>query len=62
MIYNWSFDYEELEAKREKCFEWNVQIADCRYRPLNQTFDNYNSHVKIKRIMTITFIQIGQIH
>jgi len=46
MIYNWSFDYEELEAKREKCFEWNVQIADCRYRPLNQTFDNYNSHVK----------------
>ncbi len=46
MVYNWSFDYEELEAKRKKCFEWGVQIADCRFRPLNQTFDNYNSHLK----------------
>jgi hypothetical protein len=46
MVYNWSFDYEELEAKREKCFEWGVQIADCRFRPLDQTYDNYNSHVK----------------
>jgi len=23
-------------------WEWQVQIADCRYRPLNQTFDKYN--------------------
>lgn len=45
MVYNWSFDYYELEAKRKKCFEWGVQIADCRFRPLDQTFDNYNSHV-----------------
>jgi len=42
MVYNWSFDYDELEAKRKKCFEWNVQIADCRFRPLDQTFDNYS--------------------
>lgn len=46
MVYNWSFDYEELEAKRIKCYEWGVQIADCRFRPLDQTFDNYNSQVK----------------
>lgn len=41
MVYNWDVGYLELEAKRRKCFEWEVQIADCRYRPLNQTFDNY---------------------
>jgi len=46
MVYNWSFDYNELEAKRKKCFEWGVQIADCRFRPLDQTFDNYNPNVK----------------
>jgi hypothetical protein len=46
MIYNWSFDYAELERKRKKCYEWGVQIADCRFRPLNQTTDNYNSHLK----------------
>lgn len=42
MIFNWSYDYEELEKKRQKCFEWGVQISDCRYRPLDQTFDNYD--------------------
>lgn len=45
MVYNWSFDYQELEKKRNKCFEWGVQIADCRFRPLDQTFDNYNSRL-----------------
>ncbi len=42
MIYNYKFGYEELDMKRQKCLEWGVQIADCRYRPLNQTFDNYD--------------------
>jgi hypothetical protein len=46
MVYNWSFEYEELEAKRKKCFEWGVQIADCRFRPLDQTFDNYSSQAR----------------
>jgi hypothetical protein len=46
MIFNWSFDFKELEQKRNKCFEWGVQISDCRYRPLNQTFDNYDSRQK----------------
>jgi len=35
-----------MEQKRLKCFEWGVQIADCRYRPLDKTFDNYNPLVK----------------
>lgn len=42
MLYNWDIPFEEMERKRIKCLEWGVQIADCRYRPLDQTFDNYN--------------------
>ncbi len=42
MIYNWDISFEEMEEKRIKCWEWNTQIADCRYRPLDQTYDNYN--------------------
>ena len=30
-----------MEKKRIKCWEWKVQISDCRYRPLDQTFDRY---------------------
>jgi len=48
MIYNWDFSFEVMEKKRKKCYEWGVQIADCRYRPLNQTFDNYNSLKKVQ--------------
>jgi len=42
MIYNWNISFEEMEIKRTKCWEWKVQIADCRYRPLEQLYDNYN--------------------
>jgi len=38
MLYNYDLPYEELERKRIKCWEWRVQIADCRYRPLDQTY------------------------
>ena len=48
MIYNWDQDFREMEKKRLKCWEWRVQISDCRYRPLDQTFDNYNP----KRVQT----------
>ncbi len=41
VIYNWNIPFEEMEKKRKKCWEWKVQIADCRYRPLVQTFDYY---------------------
>lgn len=43
MVYNWDIPFEEMEKKRLKCWEWGVQIADCRFRPLNRTFDNYNA-------------------
>lgn len=41
MIYNWDLGFEEMERKRIKCWEWGVQISDCRNRPLEQLFDNY---------------------
>lgn len=42
MIYNWEIPFDEMESKRKKCFEWEVQIADCRYRPLDSTDDGYD--------------------
>jgi len=42
MIYNWEIPFKEMERKRIKCWEWKVQIADCRFRPLDQTYDNYD--------------------
>ncbi|MFC1874090.1 cobalamin-dependent protein [Chloroflexota bacterium] len=45
MIYNWKFNFSEMEKKRISCWDWKIQIADCRYRPLNQVFDNYNPRV-----------------
>ena len=42
MLYNWELPFEEMEKKRVKCWDWQVQVADCRYRPLDQTFDRYN--------------------
>lgn len=46
MIYNWEYTFEEMELKRKKCFDWGVQMADCRNRPLTQEFDNYNGRSK----------------
>lgn len=43
VIYNWDIPFKEMEQKRMKCFEWKVQIADCRFRPLDQMFDNFSS-------------------
>ncbi|MCK4823619.1 Fe-S oxidoreductase [bacterium] len=44
MIYNWDNPFDLMELKRKICFDWNVQIFDCRYRPLDQLFDNYNPY------------------
>jgi hypothetical protein len=41
MVYNWQIPFAEMEAKRRVCFEWGVQVADCRFRPLDQTYDRY---------------------
>ena len=42
MLYNWQVPFEDMERKRLKCWEWGVQIADCRYRPLDIINDNYS--------------------
>ncbi len=44
MIYNWDIPFLEMEDKRIACFEWGVQISDCRYRPIDQLYDNYDPH------------------
>ena len=41
MLYNWDIPFAEMEMKRMKCWEWRLQIVDCRYRPLDQLFDQY---------------------
>ena len=46
MIYNYDIPFNEMEDKRAKCFEWGVQITDCRNRPIDRTFDNYNPRKK----------------
>ena len=43
MLFNWEIPYKEMELKRQKCWEWKVQITDCRFRPLNQLFDNFDA-------------------
>lgn len=45
MLYNY-FPFELLERKRKVCDEIGVQIADCRYRPLDQLYDDYNPYKK----------------
>lgn len=44
MLYNHDLKYSELEKKRALCFEWGVQVSDCRFRPLNSFTDGYNPH------------------
>jgi hypothetical protein len=41
MIYNWDLNFGEMERKRIKCWDWGVQISDCRNRPLDQLHDDY---------------------
>jgi len=45
MLYNWNIPFEEMEQKRIQCWKWQVQIADCRFRPLDRTYDHYNPRV-----------------
>lgn len=46
MLYNHDINFEDMEAKRIHCWDWKVQITDCRYRPLDRNFDNYNPYTK----------------
>jgi hypothetical protein len=45
MLYNNEITFEEMEKKRIESWEWRIQIADCRYRPLNSLVDEYNPQV-----------------
>lgn len=46
MIYNFNIPYEKMIKKILNCREWGVQIIDCRYRPLDLDYDNYNPHMR----------------
>jgi len=46
MIYNFNIPLDQMIFKQKCCLSWGVQITDCRYRPLESTFDNYSSHVQ----------------
>jgi len=45
VLYNWDIPFKEMEKKRIKCWSWQVQISDCRYRPLDRLNDNYKSNI-----------------
>lgn len=46
MIYNFDVPFEDMIKKLEYCKKWGVQITDCRYRPLELDYDNYNPHMR----------------
>lgn len=41
MLYNHDLSFEELENKRRYCWDWKVQVTNCRYRPLDALFDEF---------------------
>jgi len=45
-LYDWDIPFDEMEKKRIQCYRWGVQIADCRFRPLDQTLDEYNARIR----------------
>jgi hypothetical protein len=42
MLYNWALPFDVLEEKRRQCLDWGVQVADCRFRPLDALYDHYD--------------------
>lgn len=46
MLFNHELSSEEMRAKLDACRRWRIRVIDCRYRPLDSTFDGYNPHVK----------------
>jgi len=41
MLYNHSLGFDILKRKVRACKAWGVQVADCRFRPLNSASDGY---------------------
>lgn len=46
MLSNYEQIFDELEWKRMYCWNWGVQVNQCRFRPLNQLYDNFNGRRK----------------
>lgn len=49
MLYNHAVPYGEMMEKLEACRRWGARIADCRYRPLDLTEDNYRPGPKTQQ-------------
>ena len=41
MLYNHELTPKEIEKKRIQCWDWGVQVMDCRFRPLDQFHESY---------------------
>lgn len=41
VLTNYEQPFSELEFKRMYCWSWGVQVNQCRYRPLDQLFDDF---------------------
>ena len=48
MLYNHELSFDELENKRRFCWDWGVNVTNCRYRPLDQLFDYYHGKYKVQ--------------
>lgn len=46
IIYNFVMPYKDILKKVKACYRWGVQITDCRNRPLDLDYDNYNPHMR----------------
>ncbi|MBE0418120.1 MAG: Fe-S oxidoreductase [Coriobacteriia bacterium] len=46
MIFNHELPPGDLRHKAEACFHWGVQVADCRFRPLDCFSDGYKPQAK----------------
>jgi hypothetical protein len=45
-LFNHDLSYEEMRLKLDACRRWKVRVIDCRYRPLDSTYDDYKPNAK----------------
>lgn len=46
VLTNYEQPFSELEFKRMYCWSWGVQVNQCRYRPLDQLYDDFKGKRK----------------
>ena len=46
VLYNYEQPFEDLENKRRYCWDWKVQVTNCRYRPLDALDDLFQGRKK----------------